>query len=89
MGPLHRGPGEVNFPVQSGGIVVNPGDLIFGDLCGVVVVRQEIAEEILKRCTEKTAREEEYVAAVKAGDFSNEWVWRSLKNDGCGFVDED
>jgi RraA family protein len=80
-GPLHRGPGEINYPIQSGGIVVNPGDIIFGDACGVVVIRQEIAPELLGRCQEKTAREEEYVASVQRGDFSNEWVWRSL--DGC------
>jgi RraA family protein len=82
-GPLHRGPGEVNYPIQCGGVVVNPGDIIFGDACGVVVVRQEIAEELLVRCQEKTAREKDYVASVQRGDFSNEWVWRGL--EGCEF----
>src|SRR5207248_1657171 len=36
-GPLHRGPGEINHAVSIGGIVVNPGDVIVGDLNGVVV----------------------------------------------------
>ena len=38
IGPLHRGPGEVNFPVSAGGIVVHPGDIVVGDRNGVVVV---------------------------------------------------
>ncbi len=37
IGPLHRGPGEIN-PIAAGGIVVHAGDIIVGDLNGVVVV---------------------------------------------------
>ena len=89
VGPLHRGPGEINFPVQCGGIVVNPGDLIFADSNGVVVVPQEIAPELLKRCEQKTAKEEQYVEAVKRGEFSNVWVHADLAANGCHFVDGD
>jgi RraA family protein len=81
VGPLHRGPGEVGYPIQCGGIVVNPGDILFGDENGVVVIPLEIADELLVRCRDKTAREEEYVAAVKRGEFSNAWVDRTL--EGC------
>ena len=28
IGPLHRGPGEINYPICCGGIVVNPGDIV-------------------------------------------------------------
>jgi regulator of RNase E activity RraA len=35
-------------PVQVGGVVVHPGDLIVGDVDGVVVVPQAHAEEVLK-----------------------------------------
>jgi hypothetical protein len=34
IGPLHRGPGEINFPVCCGGIVVRPGDVICGGASG-------------------------------------------------------
>ena len=30
-GPYKDGPGEINVPVQVGGMVVNPGDVIVGD----------------------------------------------------------
>jgi RraA family protein len=87
VGPLHRGPGEINFPIQCGGIVVSPGDLIFADNNGVVVVPQEIAPELLKRCQEKSEKESSYVASVKRGQFSNAWVHVELATSGCHFID--
>src|ERR1700733_3377558 len=49
IGPLHRGPGEINYPISCGGIVVNPGDLVVADGAGIVVVPREIALELLGR----------------------------------------
>ena len=40
-GPYKDGPGEINVPVSCGGMVVNPGDIIVGDLDGVVVISPE------------------------------------------------
>ena len=85
FGPLHRGPGELNYPVSCGGIVVNPGDVIVADECGVVVVRQEFAESISVRLQAHRARMEDYVANVKRGIFSNDWVDAQLRADKCLF----
>ncbi len=74
LGPLHRGPGEVNYPVSVGGIVVNPGDVIVGDADGVVVVPQESAEPMLARLDARAVAAAEYQSAVARGDFSNAWV---------------
>lgn len=82
IGPLHRGPGEVNYPVSVGGVVVNPGDLIVGDLNGVVVVPREVAPELLQRLRERSATEAEYLAAVSRGEFSNAWVDTMLTGAG-------
>lgn len=89
VGPLQRGPGEVNYAIQCGGVVVYPGDIMFGDSCGVVVIRQEIAGKLLERCRQKTAHEAKYVAAVQRGEFSNEWVWRGLNADDCEILDDE
>lgn len=83
VGPLHRGPGEINHAVSCGGIVVNPGDVIVADECGVVVVRRDFAEETLKRLSDKQESLKEYVANVRRGKFSNEWVDRILSNANC------
>jgi RraA family protein len=81
-GPLHRGPGEINFAVSIGGIVVHPGDIIVGDLNGVVVVPRDIAEELLERLQARRAAESDYTAAVAKGDFDNRWVDEILADSG-------
>jgi RraA family protein len=78
IGPLHRGPGEINFPISCGGIVVNPGDIIVADAAGVVLVPREIAEELLHRLQNYQEANAAYFASVKRGDFSNQWVDRLL-----------
>jgi RraA family protein len=82
LGPLHRGPGEVNYPVSVGGIVVNPGDVIVGDADGVVVVPQESAESLLQRLEARAPGAAEYQSAVARGDFSNAWVDAMLTANG-------
>ena len=87
IGPLHRGPGEINFPICCGGIVVQPGDVIVGDLNGVVVVPREIAPELLERLTARKAAEADYTAAVARGEFSNTWVDLLLEQNGVELED--
>jgi len=87
VGPLHRGPGEINFSVSCGGIVVNPGDIICGDANGVVVVRQEIAESLLDRLVNQRKSLKDYLDNVKQGIFSNEWVDNILDSHHCLFID--
>jgi len=86
IGPLHRGPGEINHSVSAGGIVVHPGDIIVGDLNGVVVVPRGIAPELLERLRTRVAVEADYTDAVRRGEFSNEWVDRLLLEQGASFV---
>jgi RraA family protein len=44
--------GEVDVPVMCGGLTVRPGDLVYGDRDGVVVVPAERHDEILGRVLE-------------------------------------
>ena len=83
IGPLHRGPGEINFPICCGGIVVRPGDVICGDQNGVVVVPQEFLEELLTRLNHNRQTAYEYEQNVKRGSFSNQWVDDILKKLDC------
>jgi regulator of RNase E activity RraA len=83
IGPLHRGPGEINYPICCGGVVVNPGDVVVGDAAGVVVIPREIAFELLQRLRAHQATNAAYLAGVKRGEFSNAWVDRILDEAGC------
>lgn len=66
---------ERNIPVICGGIKVHPGDLIFGDVDGVVVVPQEIVPEVIEKAWDKvngenTVREELRAGASVAETFA-------------------
>ena len=83
IGPLHRGPGEINYPVCCGGVVVSPGDVVVADGAGIVVIPQEIACELLERLELQMGSMAAYLAGVKRGQFSNDWVDRILQEAGC------
>ncbi len=88
IGPLHRGPGEINFPICCGGTVVNPGDVIVADATGIVAVPREIVGELLRRLQEREAKQAAYLASVRRGDFSNAWVDRLLEESRCEVIGE-
>ncbi|MEN6303621.1 MAG: RraA family protein [Armatimonadia bacterium] len=54
--------GKVNIPIQCGGVVVRPGDYVFGDLLGVVVVPPEELLDVYAWCEDVLAKE----AKIKA-----------------------
>ncbi len=87
VGPLHRGPGEINYPISCGGVVVNPGDVIVADISGIVVIPRESAEDVLQRLDDQKAHQETYLAAVKRGEFSNAWVDELLRQQECPIYD--
>lgn len=53
--------------IQVGAVTIRPGDVIFGDLEGVVVVPREIEEEIFARAREKAQGERRVFQAIQAG----------------------
>jgi 4-hydroxy-4-methyl-2-oxoglutarate aldolase len=54
-----------NAPVECGGIIVHPGDLIVADLDGVVVVPKEHVTAVLERATEIEMREAEQAKLIR------------------------
>jgi 4-hydroxy-4-methyl-2-oxoglutarate aldolase len=61
------GPGAINVPVQCGGAVVNPGDLILGDDDGVVVVPRDDARRVLALADEHLEEELAWVRQIAGG----------------------
>lgn len=86
IGPLHRGPGEINYSICCGGVVVNPGDIVVGDEMGVVIVPQGIAAELLERLIAHAEANADYFDSVKRGVFSNAWVDQLLIDMECPMV---
>lgn len=42
------GPGSLNIPVICGGVIVYPGDIVLGDMDGVVVLRPDTARKVIE-----------------------------------------
>jgi regulator of RNase E activity RraA len=59
-------------PVETGGLAVNPGDLLHGDMHGVVSVPAAIAGEVPKVAAELLAAEGELIQLCQPGHFSME-----------------
>lgn len=88
QGPFKNGPGEINVPVCCGGVVVLPGDILVGDLDGVVVIRKEDAPYIIDKAQEKLAKETKKLSAYAEGHVNykeHESSW-SAKAEKLGVV---
>lgn len=49
---------ECGIPVIMHGVTINPGDIIFGDIDGVVVIPKEIADEVIDRALSTIKKED-------------------------------
>lgn len=67
-GTLKSHPGWQQIPVAVGGVVVHPGDLVFGDIDGVVVVPAPRASAVAAAVVVQSAREQEIDRRVRAGE---------------------
>lgn len=54
-------------PLEIGETHVEPGDIVFGDLEGVVIIPKEIEEEVIRRAWEKATGEKTVGRAIRAG----------------------
>jgi regulator of RNase E activity RraA len=83
VGPLKRGPGEINRPIACGGVVVHHGDALVADASGLVVVPRESVKPVVERLAERRPREEAYMQAVQRGEFSSDWIDERLARHRC------
>lgn len=68
QGPFKFGPGEVNVPIACGGQVVFPGDILVGDMDGIVVIRAKDAPMVAEVAQKKKASEDKTFALMDS-DF--------------------
>jgi 4-hydroxy-4-methyl-2-oxoglutarate aldolase len=61
---------EVGTPVEIGGTVVRPGDLIHGDASGVTTIPLEIADRLYAECLKVRERETALRDFANSRDFT-------------------
>lgn len=71
--------GDFNVPVNCGGAIVNPGDIIFGDADGVVVIPENEFVERLEMGEAATARESVLFATIAEGNIRHEPLFNEEK----------
>lgn len=71
---------DVNVPVEIHGLPIAPGDLLHGDVNGLLVVPEAIAAEVSAACDAVRQEERALLALIKAPGFSVErlrqWTYR-------------
>ena len=58
---------DVNVDVLCGGLTVHPGDFIFGDHDGMVVIPGPAVDEVIEKAVEKAENEKSIIEAIKTG----------------------
>lgn len=58
---------KLNIPVLAGGVLVRPGDIIFGDCDGVVVIPQEEEDAVFEKALKKYDKEQMILEELKKG----------------------
>jgi RraA family protein len=85
-GPYKDGPGEINVPITVGGAIVRPGDVVFGDADGVVVVPLEEAEELAEKVRKIVEKEAVMMREIDEGTIDRSWIDQTLEQRGCQWV---
>jgi regulator of RNase E activity RraA len=63
---------DFRCPIEIGGVQILPGDLIIGDLDGVIVVPQKVEEEVIAKAVEKATAEKVVRKAIEGGMSSTD-----------------
>ena len=76
------GPGEINVHISCGNTVVMPGDIIVGDVHGVVVIPANDAAEVFNLVKALKDRETKRIEEIKAGQVFKAEINNTLKSKG-------
>ncbi|QQK81463.1 RraA family protein [Salicibibacter cibi] len=74
--------GKVNVPVTVGGVEVNPGDIVVGDVDGVVIVPADQASEVAEKAKARIEKDEKREADYGGSkEKAKEYIENFLRNN--------
>lgn len=90
QGTVKATAGSVNVPVVCAGASVNPGDVIVGDIDGVVVVPRDSAAEVARLGNERLAKEEKSRERLRKGELGLDFygLRAKLAELGVRYIDQ-
>lgn len=90
QGTVKATAGSVNVPVVCAGAAIAPGDVVIGDVDGVVVVAKAMAADVAKAGADRLAKEEKSRARLKNGELGLDFygLRAKLAELGVQYVDE-
>ena len=90
QGTVKATAGSVNVPVVCAGAAIAPGDVVIGDVDGVVVVPKAMAADVAKAGADRLAKEEKSRARLKNGELGLDFygLRAKLAELGVQYVDE-
>jgi 4-hydroxy-4-methyl-2-oxoglutarate aldolase len=91
QGTVKATPGSVNVPVVCAGAIVQAGDVIVGDVDGLVVVQRQAAAEVARLGTDRVAKEEKTRERLRRGELGLDFYGfrAKLQELGVRYLDED
>jgi 4-hydroxy-4-methyl-2-oxoglutarate aldolase len=90
QGTVKATPGSVNVDVVCAGALIRPGDVIVGDIDGVVVIKRELAAEVAALGRKRIEKEQQSRERLKAGELGVDFygLRAKLKELGVEYVDD-
>jgi 4-hydroxy-4-methyl-2-oxoglutarate aldolase len=80
--------GKLSEPVQFGGVLVRPGDLVFGNTDGLVIVEHERLEAVYEAAVERRAREADIMGRLRQGRTTLELLALADPRNGARDADD-
>jgi RraA family protein len=80
-GPYKSGPGYINVPVNVGGQVIQPGDVVVGDEDGIVAFSPAETERLIQSATAKRDLEQSMIAEITRTPRPA-WLYGELEKHG-------
>ena len=90
QGTVKATPGSVNVDIVCAGAIIRPGDVVVGDIDGVVVIKREDAEVVAQLGQKRLEKEAQSRAKLAAGELGIEFygLRAKLQELGVEYVDE-
>ncbi len=90
QGTVKATPGSVNIEVVCAGAIIRPGDVVVGDLDGVVVVKREQAATVAQLGQKRLEKEANSRAKLQAGELGIDFygLRSKLRELGVEYIDE-